>query len=538
MSRNRLIKTIIFDAYKIAGMPFVKIPPSIHSVFSMIPRLKLVGVTKRYGATVANDHISLEVMPGEILSVLGENGAGKSTLMKIIFGSVVPDEGSIYFDGKRVNITSPADARELGIAMVFQHFVLFETLTAKENILLGMPSGTDPKVLEKEIIEKSKHYGIEVDPNAVINDLSMGERQRVEILRALLTNPKLLILDEPTSVLSPLALQALFKTLRQLSSEGVSIIFITHKLNEIRELSQHCTVIRAGKVAANVNPQEMTEQELAKLMIGNDLPSIMVREDVKPHPGLKVAFNGEKVTFKSHFPLSGKINVPCGRIVGVAGISGNGQADLMRAISGEVLLPKNCISIAGAPAGDLRVKHRRALGLRYVPEQRLGEATVPEMSLESNTLLTSNLFLAKGFMRNKMISRFTQSIIKKFHVRSGGAKAPAESLSGGNLQKFIVGRELLHNPKVMILNQPTWGVDAGAATLIRNALIRQRTGGSAILVVSEELDELFEICDELVVMSEGKISPQVKTKDVTVEEIGRWMSGLWPEQSDIKGATA
>lgn len=498
----------------------------------MIPRLKLVNVTKRYGSTVANDAISLEVMPGEILSVLGENGAGKSTLMKIIFGSVTPDEGEIYFDGRKVNISSPADARELGIAMVFQHFVLFETLTAKENILLGMPEGTDPKELEKEIIEKSRHYGIEVDPNAIVNDLSMGERQRVEILRALLTNPKLLILDEPTSVLSPLALQALFKTLSQLSSEGVSIIFITHKLNEIRELSKHCTVIRSGEVAANINPQEMTEQELAKLMIGSDLPEIMSRPEIKPHPGLEVCFQGEEVGFKSRYPLYGKINVPCGRIVGVAGISGNGQAELMKAISGEVLLPKNCISIVGSFAGDLRVKHRRALGLRYVPEQRLGEATVPEMSLESNTLLTSNLFLAKGFMRNKMIARFTRSIIEKFHVRCGGPKAPAESLSGGNLQKFIVGRELLHNPKVMVLNQPTWGVDAGAATLIRNALIRQRSGGSAILVVSEELDELFEICDELVVMSEGKISPQVKTKDVSVEEIGRWMSGLWPDAKE------
>lgn len=496
----------------------------------MTPRLQLVNVTKRYGSTVANDSISLQVMPGEILSILGENGAGKSTLMKIIFGSVVPDSGEIYFNGKRVHISTPADARELGIAMVFQHFVLFETLTAKENILLAMPPGTNPAVLEKEIIEKSRHYGIEVDPNAIINDLSMGERQRVEILRALLTNPQLLILDEPTSVLSPLALQALFKTLRQLASEGVSIIFITHKLNEIRELSQTCTVIRAGKVVASVNPREMSEQELAKLMIGDDLPQIMPKEEVKKHPGLDVSFSGQKVTFKSQYPLQGDIHVPCGRIVGVAGISGNGQADLMKAISGEVILPKNCIRISNAPVGDLKVKHRRALGLRYVPEERLGEGTVPEMSLHSNTLLTSNLFLAKGFMRNKMIGRFTRTIIEKFKVRCGGPKAPAESLSGGNLQKFIVGRELLHNPKVMILNQPTWGVDAGAAALIRNALIRQRTGGSAILVVSEELDELFEICDELVVMSEGRISPQVRTSDVSVEEIGRWMSGLWPTE--------
>lgn len=498
----------------------------------MTPRLRLQNITKRYGSTIANRDISLEVMPGEILSVLGENGAGKSTLMKIIFGSVVPDQGQFFFNGKRVNISSPADARKLGIAMVFQHFVLFDTLTVKENILLGLPEGTSLAKLEKEIKEKSKHYGLEVDPNAVINDLSMGERQRVEILRALLTNPQLLILDEPTSVLSPLALKALFKTLRQLSSEGVSIIFITHKLNEIRALSKNCCVIRGGQVVANVNPQEISEDDLAKLMIGNDLPEILPKPEVKQALGLDLNLRREKVSYKSHFPLSGQIHVPCGKIVGIAGISGNGQSDLMKAISGEALLPKDAISICGAPVGDLRVKHRRAMGLRYVPEERLGQATVPEMSLESNTLLTSNLFLAKGFMRNKMIHRFTETVIEKFKVKSGGSHASAASLSGGNLQKFIVGRELLHNPKILVLNQPTWGVDAGAAALIRNALIRQRTGGSAVLVVSEELDELFEICDEIVVMSEGKISPQVKISDVSIEEIGRWMSGLWPQKSE------
>ncbi len=498
----------------------------------MTPRLRLQNITKRYGSTIANRDISLEVMPGEILSVLGENGAGKSTLMKIIFGSVVPDQGQFFFNGKRVNISSPADARKLGIAMVFQHFVLFDTLTVKENILLGLPEGTNLAKLEKEIKEKCKHYGLEVDPNAVINDLSMGERQRVEILRALLTNPQLLILDEPTSVLSPLALKALFKTLRQLSSEGVSIIFITHKLNEIRALSKNCCVIRGGQVVANVNPQEISEDDLAKLMIGNDLPEILPKPEVKQALGLDLNLRREKVSYKSHFPLSGQIHVPCGKIVGIAGISGNGQSDLMKAISGEALLPKDAISICGAPVGDLRVKHRRAMGLRYVPEERLGQATVPEMSLESNTLLTSNLFLAKGFMRNKMIHRFTETVIEKFKVKSGGSHASAASLSGGNLQKFIVGRELLHNPKILVLNQPTWGVDAGAAALIRNALIRQRTGGSAVLVVSEELDELFEICDEIVVMSEGKISPQVKISDVSIEEIGRWMSGLWPQKSE------
>ncbi len=495
----------------------------------MTPRLQLTDITKRYGSVTANDHISLEVKPGEILSILGENGAGKSTLMKIIFGSVVADEGSIYFDGKKCEILTPSDARKLGIAMVFQHFVLFETLTAKENILLGMPPETDPVALTKEIEEKSKRYGLDIDPNAIINDLSMGERQRVEIIRALLTSPKLLILDEPTSVLSPIALKALFKTLKQLAKEGVSIIFITHKLNEIRELSDRCTVIRSGRVVDTVNPKELTEKELATLMVGSALPATIEREDVPGGDGLSVDFKDVKVTFKSQYNLNGKIDVPLGKIVGVSGISGNGQSDLMKAVSGEALLDKNAVKILGQFAGDLSVKHRRALGMRYVPEQRLGHATVPDMSLESNTLLTSNLFLSKGFMRNKMIRRFAEHIVREFKVKTADTKSHAESLSGGNLQKFIVGRELTHNPKILVVNQPTWGVDVGAAALIRNALIRQRSGGAGLLVISEEIDELFEICDEIVVMSQGYISPQVKISDITVDEVGRWMSGLWPD---------
>ncbi len=267
-------------------------------------------------------------------------------------------------------------------------------------------------------------------------------------------------------------------------------------------------------------------------MIGSSLPEMLPHEDVPATEGLELNFKDTRVTYKSQYALNGRITVPGGRIVGVAGISGNGQSDLMRAISGEAITGKETVKIFGQYAGDLSVKHRRAQGLRYVPEERLSHATVPEMSLESNSLLTSNLFLSKGFMRNKMLKRYTEHVIEDFKVKAAGTKAPASSLSGGNLQKYIIGREILHNPTVLVVNQPTWGVDVGAAALIRNTLIEKRTAGTAILVISEEIDELFEVCDELVVMSQGKISPQVKIKDVTVDQVGRWMGGMWNDENE------
>ena len=491
----------------------------------------LTDLTKQYGNFTAVDHIRLNIRKGEIFGLLGPNGAGKSTTILMMLGLTEPTSGTVEICG--INSTTHPIEVKRKIGYLPEDVGFYDDMTGPENLIYtARLNGISDKEAKTKAMELMKRVGLEEQLTKKTGKYSRGMRQRLGLADVLIKNPEIIILDEPTSVLSPLALKALFKTLRQLSSEGVSIIFITHKLNEIRALSKNCCVIRGGQVVANVNPQEISEDDLAKLMIGNDLPEILPKPEVKQALGLDLNLRGEKVSYKSHFPLSGQIHVPCGKIVGIAGISGNGQSDLMKAISGEALLPKDAISICGAPVGDLRVKHRRAMGLRYVPEERLGQATVPEMSLESNTLLTSNLFLAKGFMRNKMIHRFTETVIEKFKVKSGGSHAPAASLSGGNLQKFIVGRELLHNPKILVLNQPTWGVDAGAAALIRNALIRQRTGGSAVLVVSEELDELFEICDEIVVMSEGKISPQVKISDVSIEEIGRWMSGLWPQKSE------
>lgn len=494
----------------------------------MQPRLSLKNITKRYPGIVANDHITMDIAPGEVLAVLGENGAGKSTLMKIIYGSVRPDEGSIEFDGKRLEITSPAEARELGIAMVHQHFALFDTLSVAENVALGLTEKRSIEDISKEVETLGRKYGLEVNPKAIVYELSMGERQRVEIIRALMTNPKLLILDEPTSVLVPQAVEKLFVTLHQLAREGVSILFISHKLDEIRELADRCVVLRAGKIVTSVDPKVETEDSLARLMIGAEPP--VVRE-AEGEPG-EVIFEIRGVSVPGTLRVCGLENVSlalrAGEIVGVAGISGNGQARLMSIASGEQRVDAGLITLNNEPVGDLGTRERRRKGLRYVPEQRLGHAAVPEISLRTNTYLTGDNLVKHGFILEEKARAFTDLIIERFHVLTPSGEKLAGGLSGGNLQKFIMGREILNNPKVLIVNQPTWGVDVGAAATIRNALMRLRADGAAVLVVSEEVDELFEICDRIAVMYRGHLSPAVPKKDMNIEIVGRWMSGLWP----------
>ena len=477
----------------------------------MTPRLSLRNITKRYPGITANDHVSLDIAPGEVLAILGENGAGKSTLMKIIYGAARPDEGEISFDGHPLGVETPAQARELGIAMVHQHFALFDTLSVTENVALGLSTGISAAEIEREIRSLGEKYGLEVDPASVVMELSMGERQRVEILRALMTKPKLLILDEPTSVLTPQAVRKLFKTLHQLSSEGVSILFISHKLDEIRELADRCVVLRAGKVVASVDPKAESEENLARLMIGNDPPT--VREGTAKAG--EVVFEMRHVSAPGSTRVCGiedvSLAVRAGEIVGIAGISGNGQARFMAAASGEYLCEADRVLLFNSPVGELDTHARRISGLRYVPEQRLGHAAVPELSLTANTYLTG------------------ASLIERFHVKTPNAEKAAGSLSGGNLQKFIMGREILNRPRVLLVHQPTWGVDVGAAAVIRNSLIRLRDDGAAIIVVSEEIDELFEISDRIAVMYRGALSPAVPKTTISIEEVGRWMSGLWPD---------
>jgi len=493
-------------------------------------RLELIDISKQYPAVKANDRIRLRVEPGEIHAVLGENGAGKSTLMKIIYGAVEPDEGEMVWDGKQVEIRNPQEARSLGIAMVFQHFSLFDTLTAAENVWLGLAKSWSLADVTKRITEVAREYGLAVDPLRPVHTLSVGERQRVEIVRALLTRPRLLILDEPTSVLTPQAVQALFVTLRKLADEGCSILYISHKLDEIRALCHKCTVMRGGKVTGEVDPRQESNASLSRLMIGAEPPQLDHKTATPGEPVLAVRGLSLARTGAFGADLADvSFEVRQGEILGVAGVSGNGQQELMAALSGEdQRSPADAIRLFGRAIGGHSPRRRRHEGLHFVPEERLGRGAVPSLSLSQNTLLTRTEAVSRlGWIDVRRTAALAQHLIARYNVKAGGPEATARSLSGGNLQKFIVGREIDAAPKLLIVSQPTWGVDVGAAAQIRGALLALRDSGCAVLVVSEDLDELFEISDRLVVIARGRVSPSVAAAQATREQVGQWMSGLW-----------
>ncbi|GAA0495380.1 MAG: ABC transporter ATP-binding protein [Pigmentiphaga sp.] len=502
-----------------------------------VPRLELRGITKRYPGVLANDEVSLAIAPGEIHAVLGENGAGKSTLMKIAYGALAPDAGQILWDGRPVAPRAPDDARALGVGMVFQHFVLFDTLTVAQNVLLGLPAalarelsrGASASAWLAPLIER---YRLDLDPDAHVGDLSVGEHQRVELLRALAARPRLLILDEPTSVLSPEARTALFATLRQLAAEGCSVAYISHKLAEIRELCDRCTVLRAGRAVAVVDPRAMAQDELATLMLGNAVDEV---RSASPRPA------GDPVLRVKHLSMPAppgqrvglrevSFELRAGEILGVAGVSGNGQSLLLSVLSGEEIhVPHDAVHLLGHPIGRLRPAARRALGLRAIPEERLGRGCVPEMGLDENMLLTmaSGQASSGGWIRRRGLAEAASRVIARHGVRAASPRAPARSLSGGNLQKFMVGRELDGAPRVLLAAQPTWGVDVGAAARIHQALIDLRDAGGAVLIISEDLDELLALCDRLAVMAGGRLSPAVARAQVTADMLGRWMEGRW-----------
>jgi len=494
-------------------------------------RLELAGISKQYPAVRANDKVGLRVKPGEIHAVLGENGAGKSTMMKIIYGAVRPDEGEIRWNGQPVQVTSPAMARQLGISMVYQHFSLFDTLTAAENVWLGLDKSMSLAEVTQRIGEVAHTYGLDVEPQRPVHSLSVGERQRVEIVRALLTKPQLLILDEPTSVLTPQAVDKLFVTLRQLAEGGCSILYISHKLDEIRALCHHCTVLRGGKVTGEVDPTKETNASLSRLMIGAEPPQLQHKHSQAGEVVLAV----KDLSLEKDHPFGMalkaiRFDVRAGEIVGVAGVSGNGQQELMAALSGEdVRAPAGSIRLHGKDIAAHSPRRRRHEGLHFVPEERLGRGAVPTLSLAQNTLLTRTeaVSRASGWISTGRVRLLAEHLIARFNVKAGGSEAAAKSLSGGNLQKFIVGREIDADPRLLIVSQPTWGVDVGAAALIRAELLKLRDAGCALLVVSEELDELFEISDRLIVIAQGRMSPSVPTAQATIEQVGEWMSGLW-----------
>ena len=498
-------------------------------------RLELVNLSKQYPAVKANDAVNLGVEPGEIHAVLGETGAGKSTMMKMIYGAVRPDAGEIRWNGQQVDIKNPQEARALGISMVFQHFSLFDTLSAAENVWLGLDKSLSLAEVTQRMMKVEKEYGLDVEPLRPVYTLSVGERQRVEIVRALMTNPSLLILDEPTSVLTPQAVEKLFVTLRQLAAKGTSILYISHKLDEIRALCTRCTVLRGGKITGTVDPRTETNAGLSRLMIGAEPPQLQHIQ--AKLGGVVLDVRSLSLPKQDHFGMSLadiRFQVRAGEILGIAGVSGNGQQELMAALSGEdPRAPHDSLHLFGKDIAHQPPQARRAAGLHFVPEERLGRGAVPTLSLAANTLLTRIEAVGNaGWIRTGEVAQLAQQIIRRFNVKAGGPGAAAKSLSGGNLQKFIVGREIDANPKLLIVSQPTWGVDVGAAAQIRGELLGLRDKGCALLVVSEELDELFEICDRLVVIAQGRISPSVPTSEATIPMIGEWMSGLWDRSVD------
>jgi general nucleoside transport system ATP-binding protein len=506
-----------------------------------IPRLQLAHITKRYPTVVANDDVSLTVQPGETHAVLGENGAGKSTLMKVIYGAVAPDEGSMLWNGRPVHIRNPQEARALGISMVFQHFSLFDTLTVAENVWLGLGKRVTLGEVTKNIVAKASEYGLDVDPGRPVHTLSVGEMQRVEIIRSLLTDPKLLILDEPTSVLTPQAVEKLFVVLRKLASEGCSILYISHKLHEIRELCTACTVLRGGAVTGVCNPQEESNASLSRLMIGAEPPQLEHHDRKAGELVLEV--KNLQLPREDQFgvDLDGiSLQVRAGEVVGVAGVSGNGQRELLHALSGEdTRAPPSTVFVFGKDVGRFGAAHRRHLGVHFVPEERLGRGAVPTLSLAHNLMLTRTETIRRsGWIDVKGLREQARGIIGRFNVKAGGPDSLAQSLSGGNLQKFIVGREIDAAPRLLIVSQPTWGVDVGAAAQIRGEILALRDAGCAVLVVSEELEELFEISDRLYVIAKGRLSPAIDRARATVSLIGQWMSGLFDVAAQPERASA
>ncbi len=491
--------------------------------------LTVEGLRKAYPGVVANDNVSFTIRPGEVHALLGENGAGKSTLVKMIYGLVKPDSGRMKMRGAAYEPATPHAARASGVAMVFQHFSLFEALNVAENVALGMENPPPQRQLARRIREVSETYGLPLDPDRLVGDLSAGERQRVEIIRCLLQDPKLLIMDEPTSVLTPQEVEILFQTLRKLQAEGTAILYISHKLEEIRSLCDSATILRLGKVVGTCDPKASSAREMAEMMVGSVLHTPSRDQAVRGDVVLDLA--GVSVKSANPFGTSLKnvtLQVHAGEVVGIGGVAGNGQDELLAVLSGEVPVAVDAVKLNGAPIGTLGPNARRRLGLLTGPEERLGHAAAPDMSLTENALLTGAIrerLVSNGFLKWPEAKAFAERVIKAFDVRTPGPGNAARALSGGNLQKFVIGREILQKPICLAVNQPTWGVDASAAAAIRQALLDLAAGGAAVVVISQDLDELMEISDRFAALNEGRLSATRPAKGLTVDEIGLMMGG-------------
>ncbi|WP_297205044.1 ABC transporter ATP-binding protein [uncultured Brachyspira sp.] len=499
--------------------------------------VEMLNITKRFKGIAANDNITIQLKRGEIHALLGENGAGKSTLMSVLFGLYKQEEGIIKVNGKEVNIDNPNTANALGIGMVHQHFKLVHNFTALENIMLGVETVKNGILqvddARKRVMELSKTYGLEIYPDSLISDLTVGMQQRVEILKMLYRNNDILIFDEPTAVLTPNEIEELIKIMKSLVKEGKSILFITHKLNEIKEAADRCSVLRKGKYVGTIDVKSTTKEEMSEMMVGRKVSLIVEKTEAKPKD---IILSVKNLNVKSHHNKSEKnlvknvsFDVHAGEIVCIAGIDGNGQSELIYALTGLMDMSSGTVTLNGKDITNLSIRKKTLSGIGHIPEDRHKHGLVLDYTLAENTILQTyftDRFQKNGFLKFKEIGNYADELIKRFDIRSAeGSKTIARSMSGGNQQKVIIAREIDRNPDLLIAVQPTRGLDVGAIEYIHKELIRQRDNGKAILLVSLELDEVMNLSDRILVIYEGEIVANVLNKDLTINELGLYMSG-------------
>jgi simple sugar transport system ATP-binding protein len=506
--------------------------------------LQMRGIRKRFPGVVANDGIDFDVRAGEVHSLLGENGAGKSTLMRVLYGLYRADEGEILLNGEPVHISSPADAIANGIGMIHQHFMLVPTLTVAENVALGLPSSrrplADPDGVAERIRRLSSDHGLKVDPTAYIWQLSVGERQRVEIIKALYRNASLLVLDEPTAVLTPNEVDDFFAILREMVQGGRALVFISHKIREVLALSDRITVLRDGRVAGTVLPADVSRRDLAHLMVGRDVAPTQLPDERSVGPARLVVSDltvpGDRGT---DAVSSVGFEVRSGEIVGIAGVSGNGQRELAEAIAGLRAPRTGSIRLEDAELAGSGPAAMRSAGLGYVPEERMRDGVIGDFTVSENLMLVDSRnpeYSRSGFLRGGVIRQRCRELVSAFNVKTPGIDTAARKLSGGNIQKLILARELSGRPRVLLVAQPTRGIDVGAAEYIHRRLIEQRASGTAVLIISEDLDEVTSVSDRILVMYEGSIIGEVDPRRTPRETLGLMMAGVRPDavEADVE----
>ena len=502
--------------------------------------IEMVNITKRFPGIIANDNVTLQLRRGEIHALLGENGAGKSTLMSVLFGMYKPEEGVIKKNGEEVKINDPNDANALGIGMVHQHFKLVECFSVLDNIILGVED-TKIGILQREkarqkVMALSEQYGLSIDPDAIIEDISVGMQQRTEILKMLYRDNEILIFDEPTAVLTPQEIEELLQIMKNLAAEGKSILFITHKLNEIMAVADRCSVLRKGKYIGTVDVKGCTKAELSRMMVGRDVEFAVQKDEARP---AEVILDVQNMSVASKLSKKNAVNhvsfqVHAGEIVCIAGIDGNGQSELVYGISGLEHLTGGSISLCGKDITKATIRKRSVMGMSHIPEDRHKHGLVLDYALEDNMILqryfTPEFTDKMGFLRRKQIRSYAERLIEQYDVRSGqGPVTLSRSMSGGNQQKAIIARELDKDPQLLIAVQPTRGLDVGAIEYIHRQIVAQRDAGKAVLLVSLELDEVMTVSDRILVMYEGEIVGELDPKRTCVEELGLYMAGAKKE---------